>query len=598
MALFESATRKRFVLAVLGSSVIALAEVGAMLLILPLMALIVGGEAGSGVVGRLDALFGDPSDERLAAYIAGLVLFGFVFKGVAGLGIRWWSLTFINRESAHTAGDLLRFYLTAPMSLHVRRGTADLLRTLNDALGQVYGAVIGGGMTVLIESITIVTMASAMLLIAPLPTLAIAAYFGLAGYCLQRAIKTRALANGQRLVGATYLAGRTALQSLGGIREIKLRNEQEVFVDAFMHQRAIVGDANRTAAFITELPKYSLEILFIFGVGIMTVAAYAGNDPEKALGILAVFAVAGFRLIPSTVRLLASVNVVRNGLPSLDLLEADIDGARRAREDRVPQIADRLPFYKDLVMETVHFRYPDGKVDVVKGLDLTLPVGTSLALVGASGAGKSTMVDLILGLQRPTSGRILVDGVDIGHRLTSWQANLAMVPQDVYLLDMTLKENVHFSPVLDDPGDVRLHRVLRQTQLDDVVSGLEHGVETPLGERGGRLSGGQRQRVGIARALFRSPSLLVLDEATSALDNVTERQITDTMNSLKGEVTLVIVAHRLSTVRHCDQIAFMEDGRITALGTFDELRRTSAGFARLVELGSLDATVSSSVGDS
>lgn len=589
MALFEAATRRRFALAVIGSSIIALAEVGAMLLILPLMALIVGGDAGSSVVDRLDTLFGDPSDERLAAYIAGVVLFGFVFKGLAAMAIRWWSLTFINREAAHTAGDLLRYYLTAPMSLHVRRGTADLLRTLNDALGQVYGAVIGGGMTILVESITIVTMAGAMLLIAPLPTLAVAAYFGLAGYTLQRAIKSRAIANGQRLVGATYMAGRTALQSLGGIREIKLRNEQEVFVDAFMHHREVVGEANRTSSFISEMPKYALEILFILGVGIMTVAAYSGNDPEAALGILAVFAVAGFRLIPSTVRLLGSVNVVRNGLPSLDLIEPDIEGARRDRKDRVVRTLDRLPFHQDLVLDDVSFRYPDSAHDVVKGLSLRLPAGTSLALVGASGAGKSTMVDLILGLQRPTRGRILVDGVDIGQHLSSWQANLAMVPQDVYLLDMTLKENVHFSPVLDDPGDERLHRVLRQTQLDDLVSGLEHGVDTGLGERGGRLSGGQRQRVGIARALFRRPTLLVLDEATSALDNVTERQITDTMSSLQGDVTLVVVAHRLSTVRHCDQIAFMEDGEITALGTFDQLRLTSAGFARLVELGSLDS---------
>jgi ABC-type multidrug transport system fused ATPase/permease subunit len=220
-----------------------------------------------------------------------------------------------------------------------------------------------------------------------------------------------------------------------------------------------------------------------------------------------------------------------------------------------------------------------------------VPAGTSLALVGTSGAGKSTLVDVMLGLQRPTGGRILADGVDIGERLPQWQANISMVPQDVYLLDNSLRENIHFALASDPTHDEDLMMVVEQAQLGDLLSELPEGLDTSVGERGTRLSGGQRQRVGIARALYRRPQLLVLDEATSALDNETERRITSTIETLHGQVTVVVVAHRLSTVRRCDQIAFLEAGRVAAIGTFEEVCRANATFAHLVELGTLDVTV-------
>ena len=234
------------------------------------------------------------------------------------------------------------------------------------------------------------------------------------------------------------------------------------------------------------------------------------------------------------------------------------------------------------------FRYPDAAEPVLNGINLYVPAGTSLALVGRSGAGKSTLVDLILGLQRPTAGLILADSIDVGTQLKAWQAGLAMVPQDVYLLEGSIRDNVYFTPGVDDPDDARLRSAIEQASLADLIDNVPDGLETQVGDRGTRLSGGQRQRVGLARALFRSPHLLVLDEATSALDNETEHEVSQTITRLHGQITTILVAHRLSTVKHCDQVAFLEDGRVSALGTFDELRRQSPAFARLVALGSLD----------
>ncbi len=219
-------------------------------------------------------------------------------------------------------------------------------------------------------------------------------------------------------------------------------------------------------------------------------------------------------------------------------------------------------------------------------IDLRIPAGSTVALVGSSGAGKTTLADVLMGLHPPTAGRVAVDGVDIRTDIVGWQRSIGMVPQDVYVLDATLRANVAFGEAPDAVNERRLSAALTRAQLDDLIAELPNGVDTIVGERGGRLSGGQRQRIGIARALYLEPSVLVLDEATSALDSETERRITDTIESLRGQMTVVVIAHRLSTVRNCDLLLYLEQGRIAASGTFESVIAESPAFARLVKLGS------------
>jgi len=589
LRLFHPATRRRFGLAVAGSVSIAFAEVIAVLAVLPLMQLIADADDDSGAVRWLRDLFGDPSQTALVAIVSGIVLAGFVIKGIVSMAIRWWTLGFLNKQGVNTASELLRYYLLAPVSLYSRRGAADLLRTMGDAVAQVYTQIIGGGMAALTEAITITAIAITLLVVSPLPTLAVALYFGAAGVILQRFVKHRSRRAGERFLHAAYVSTQTALQALGGIKEIKLRNEQDLFVKRYAEARDSAGQAMRVTSFLSEVPKYTMEMVFILGIGLMTVLVYARESSDATLATLALFAVAGYRVMPSTVRLLASIAVVRAGGSALDLVERDVTAARALRSPAT-EARGILPFERSVVFENVSFSYEPNSPNVLSDISMRIPAGSSVALVGPSGAGKSTFVDLLLGLQSPSEGRIVVDGVDTATNIAGWQKQLAMVPQDVYLLDGTLRENIRFSPNADDPDDRRLHEVVELAQLADLLAELPEGLDTHVGERGTRLSGGQRQRVGIARALFLNPRLLVLDEATSALDNETERRITDTIDSLHGHITVVVVAHRLSTVRRADQLLFLRDGRLDDIGTFDELRVTNPRFAHLVELGNLAPT--------
>jgi ABC-type multidrug transport system fused ATPase/permease subunit len=240
------------------------------------------------------------------------------------------------------------------------------------------------------------------------------------------------------------------------------------------------------------------------------------------------------------------------------------------------------------VLRDLSFRYPDAEDFVLRGISLEIRENRTTAFVGSSGAGKSTLLDVVLGLLQPTEGQVVVGGRVIVDDLAGWYAGLGVVPQDVFLLNDTLATNIAFGVPRDEIDRDRVHEVVRMAQLESLVGQLPEGLETVVGERGVRLSGGQRQRIGLARALYRRPRVLVLDEATSALDNVTEHEIAKTLGALQGTLTIVIVAHRLSTVRHADTLVFLKDGQVQTEGTFEEVRAGNADFARLVELGELD----------
>ncbi|WOQ16423.1 ABC transporter ATP-binding protein [Raineyella sp. W15-4] len=587
--LFSPRARWQLALSVLGSILVSVAESVAVLLVVPLIQLMSGGDITSGMLQSVAGILGVTDRGNLQTILLVLVVSGFVLKDVATMFFRWWMLGFINREQAETSAKLLEYYLRLPYLEFQRTTSAEKFRVTGTSVNFAYSRFVLGVVSALTEAVTILAITTALLIAAPLPTLVLIAYFGAAALIFLRVFKPQVEEATERAIDAAEKGLRASFHAVFGIKEIKLRASYARFISRYRHEMDRSAQAARVSTYLGELPKYILEILFIAGVGIAIAAAGATNAAGGTMSMLALLAAGAFRILPSITRMLASVNNMQGGEVALHQVTRLLwDERRNITLERIESPAAPLSFTRQLEIRNVSFRYGAGLPLVLDDVSLAIPHGSSIALVGASGAGKSTLVDLLLGFLEPTSGAIVVDNAMVtSETRASWQRIAAMVPQSVYLIDGTLRENIAFDQDLADVDEARLRRALSLAQLDDVVADLPHGLDEQIGEQGGRLSGGQRQRIGIARAIYRGPKFLVLDEATSALDNETERKITETITSLHGEVTVVIVAHRLSTVKHADQLAFFEDGRITGLGTFEEVQQQNAKFAHLVDLGSL-----------
>ena len=582
-------TKRQIFAGTCASILIALLDTVAIALVLPLVNAAVGSGAESGTSSFVSQALGDPKPAVLALTLTVLVVSIFILKDLAAIAYTWWLAGFKAFRHVELSSRLMRMFLTSPYTRVSGRSSSEMMRTMTEASAQVYGTIVFGLMTSVANVATIVAIMAALLISAPLPALAAGVYFGVSSYVYLRVIKPKMSAAGVVAADAAQGAWRTAFAALGGIKELKLRGTHDHFIHQYEVESMRGAGAMRTREMLGGLPRYLLEIVFILAIGLILLTNMltngSGSAPEN-VGLLALFVAAGFRVLPSITGLLGSISGIKYGIPFLELVHAEVVTSREVEATPEPRLP-KMRFRDVLRVEDVRFRYPTGTTDALRSVSIAVHHGRSVALVGGSGAGKTTLVDVILGLHDPLEGQVTVDGTDILGQKSAWQANIGYVPQEVYLLDGTIAENIAFDQE-PDAIDVQLAwSAVSQAQLDEMVTGLPDTIDTYIGEKGSRLSGGQRQRIGIARALYRRPELLVLDEATSALDNETEHRLNETIRGLHGSITLLVVAHRLSTVRNCDQVVFMKDGQVESVGTFDELRRHSPGFERLVRLGSL-----------
>lgn len=587
--ILDRRTQQTLVLATVATLVISLFDTVAIALILPLVTLATGGEDSSGLGSIFAKALGDPEPGTLVLAMTITVVSLFVVKDLGAVVYTWWLTGFKVLRRVDLSTRLLEHFLHTPYTQLARRSSAELLRTMNDAVIQFFGTTVFGLMTLVANISTLLAISLALLFSAPIPSLAVAVYFGSVSYFYLRVMKPRSTAAGKVAAEASSAAYRTAFAALGGIKETKLRGSQDFFVERYREAALRGAYASRTAGFITAVPKYLLEILFILAIGVMLLSGIATSADRtgSGLGLLALFVAAGLRALPAVTGCMAQISNLHFGAGFVQVVLDEVSQERRATAPRRSS-SEVAVFAHEIALEGVSFTYPDSIHPAVQNINLTIPYGSSVAIVGGSGAGKSTLVDLILGLHKPSDGRIALDGRDLEDVLENWQRGVGYVPQDVFLREATFAENVAFDEARHEIDQKRLRSAIRRAQLDDVVMSLSMGVDTPIGERGSRLSGGQRQRIGVARALYNEPQLLVLDEATSALDNETEHRVGEAIRELAGKLTMIVVAHRLSTVRHVDTVVLMHQGQVESLGTFDEVRRLSPRFARMVEIGSLE----------
>lgn len=581
----DRATQLKLALGALGLIVISALDMLAVALVYPLVSLTSGTASNSALMEPVRRLSPNDDVDSLLLTTAALVVTLFMAKSLASVAFTWWLAGVTNHSRATLSTHLLRVYLTAPYEQISRRTTSDLLKVQQDAVNQFMLAGVYAVMNAIANVATIIGIGGVLLYSAPGATVVLVMYFAIAGALYLRLVRSASERAGRETITSAGLTWRSAMTSLGALKEIQLRSAEDPFVDQYESAVRRAAHAHQVSGFVAALPRYILEMLFIVAVGIAIVLT-AGGEADAPLGLLGIFVAAGFRVLPAITGLLSNISTIKISQDSAHHVLRDW---RSTRSDGPPIPVRPLPFERNLVLQDVTFQYPDASEPVLDRVSLQVPSGSTVALVGPSGAGKTTLVDLVLGFHQPKSGEITVDGVDILTDVCAWRANVAYVPQDVFLIEGSIEDNITFdSDPADDPDHQRrLDRVVQQADLASLLASLPDGIKTEVGERGSRLSGGQKQRIGMARALYRNPRLLVLDEATSALDNATEHRVASVIHGLGGDVATIVVAHRLSTVREADVIVLIDEGRVSATGTFDELRASSPTFANLVRLGDL-----------
>ncbi|ASQ89827.1 ATPase [Prosthecochloris sp. GSB1] len=514
--------------------------------------------------------------DQMTLVIGGLL----VLLGVYGLKafflafLAWRQSRFVFSLQAQLSQRLFTTYLLKPYAYHLQRNSAELIRNATTEVWLFTNRVMFSIMLLLKESLVLAGLCALLLVVEPLGAMIVVGlfvFFGWGFYVLTRKYvsrwgKARHKHDGLRI--------QHIQQGIGGVKDVKVLGRESEFLAqfAFHNQKtASVGERETT---MQQIPRLWIELIAV-GTLVFLVMTMIVRDGtlDGVIPKLGLFAAAAFRLMPSVNRMLSSLQTIRFGMPVIEMLHKELDPQITASQ-MPPRKEEKMPFSRELRLDGVSYGYPSALKPAIRDVSLSVFKGETVGFIGSSGAGKSTIVDLILGLFAPDSGSIAVDGKNISENLRGWQNCIGYVPQSIFLTDDTVRKNVAFGMPDDLVDDTAVQAAIRAAQLEAFVEGLAEGVETIVGERGVRLSGGQRQRIGIARALYHDPAVLVLDEATSALDTGTEQGVMEAVEALHGEKTIIIVAHRLSTVEQCDRIYRFEQGRIVEKGDAGEVLRS------------------------
>ena len=486
----------------------------------------------------------------------GLIILYFIKNAYMAWEIKL-QVGFSMRNQIKFSTELMSNYLSKEYLFHLNHNSANLLRNVNAGGAVIYSTMLMSTFALLTEIITAFTIWLMLVLIDAFTAVIVAGIMGTLMYGTVKAFRHNISkqAEIQNDCVAEYI--KCVNQALGAIKETKVMRKEKYFLEEFSRTYRQYGEANSRYIFISQMPRIIIETMVVSGLLVMIVVKLAvGNAPEEIVPLLGVLALAAFRLMPSANRIISLFNTIKFQQPLFYELYPELMDIKERQESKKEtyylSVQPKLKFEKSIQVNKLRFAYPEGRENVLRDISFSIGKGDFAGIIGPSGAGKTTFVDILLGLLKPSDGNIKVDGQDIFDNIRSWQANLSYVPQSIYLIDGSVKENIALGVAPENIDNALIEKSLHMAELYDFVSDLPEGMETRVGERGVKLSGGQRQRIGIARALYQQPEVLILDEATSALDNDTEKSITDTILKLKGQITIIAIAHRLSTLAECD----------------------------------------------
>jgi ATP-binding cassette subfamily C protein len=503
---------------------------------------------------------------------------------------------FMLRRVVLLQNRLFKAYMNSPYLLFLTRNSSELIRNISSESSRAINQTLKPIMAIMLHSIMIVVIASALIYAEPLISgLGILLFGGFSVIFLKLTQKkmtwfgTKALHHRRSMMQAI-------MQGLGGFKDAKVLNRESFFLGVFGKHANKILRYELWNSILRALPVRIIEMLALGGVLFIAVSMILqGRDPETIVPTIALFGAAVMKLKPSIFQLIDQVNSIRFNKHSIEEIWLDLNRLENlytVKRDKYREYQLRnvnstngensvLHLENTVDLKNVTFVYPDSSLPAVKEITLTIEKNSAVAFVGESGAGKTTIVDIILGLLEPQKGMIEVDGQNVYNCTERWQKNIGYIPQEIYLLDDTIRRNICFGIPDAEIDEQSLQTAIETAQLREMISQLDKGDRTRVGERGVRLSGGQRQRIGIARALYHNPQVLVMDEATSALDNITEKYVIDAIERLKGEKTIIMIAHRLTTVENCDIIHLMKNARVIASGSYSELLNTSTEFRKM-----------------
>jgi ATP-binding cassette subfamily C protein len=488
----------------------------------------------------------------------------------------------LNRQH-YLQNRIFRAYMNSPYTFFINRNSSELLRNINNEVGKILSGTLRPLFFITLNSLMTVVIVAGLIVVEPLITGFGILFFGGFSYIFLRMTRDKLSYYGSESLHHRNTMTKAVLEGLHGFKDARVLSRENYFLNTFHghSQKHKTYDIYRNL--LNAMPRRIIEMIALSGIlFIAVVMVLQERETTNIVPMIALFGAAVMKVRPSMNLVIENINQIRYNVHSVDAVYEDLK-LLESYENRseTEEGVDKLALHSEIELQDVWFSYPNSDEPAVKNINLTIPKNHAVAFVGPSGAGKTTMVDVILGLLEPQEGAIRVDGVDLFSNRNRWQKNIGYIPQFIYLLDDTIRRNICFGVPDDEVDEEMLETAIETAQLRELVESLSDGVETKVGERGVRLSGGQRQRIGIARALYRNPQVLVMDEATSALDNITERVLIDAIERLRGDKTLIMIAHRLTTVQHCDTIYMMKDAEVIAEGSYSELLITSKEFREM-----------------